>query len=780
MSDDRDVRVRASFVDEVSGPVKTMSGGMQGAFDNVKSSSDSLLSSVVSLAKGFLGLAAVNTAKNMLVGFANGADKAITSNAKLAGAVRNSGDAAGKTLPQLMRMADALQEVTLYGDETTESAMGLLLAFSKIGGGAFDRAIKVSQDLATVMGTDLNSATIKVGRALESPETGLSALAEAGIVFTKEQRKSIQALMDSGKAAEAQGRTLDVLESKVGGMAEVVASQGLGPWKQMINVFGDVGEEVGAQMLPSLTRLAGTLKAIAPIVQDVMSATVRFGTALVEVVSSVLQAVNAVAFALTTTLSAALWMAIGLVNEAVKKIPGKLIPDSWRKGLQDATDAVKHFATVNAETMALAGKSAADSWSAAWSAISQEQTAEASPLRAVTPEATEKERPTVDKERLAAVKGLTEELAGYQRSARQQEIAEVQAWYAERVKLTEGNDKLALALADIRVEKLLEIEDRYRAEAEEKEKERAAAIKGVSDELARYQMSDKERELDDLRAWYEEKLAIVGENEDLLAELLEVKYQQQAEIEARYKEEAAAAAQAQYEQEIANFDSFASQLIGTADKIVDARISGIQRQLDKEVASIKSSKNSQAEKDKLISEATKKAEKEQKEAAKVQQEIALVQAIINTALGVTNALSIKPTALGVAMAILIGAAGAAEISTIASQTFAQGGIVQGPSMGDRVQVTANVGEMILTREQQAELFAIARGSSPAPVSFARGSSSAQAYAPVTIGGTTIVIQGNADASTVTAIEGTMERKLEDMRELMLEMQYRGQAPWGAA
>jgi hypothetical protein len=51
---------------------------------------------------------------------------------------------------------------------------------------------------------------------------------------------------------------------------------------------------------------------------------------------------------------------------------------------------------------------------------------------------------------------------------------------------------------------------------------------------------------------------------------------------------------------------------------------------------------------------------------------------------------------------------------------------------------------------------------------------------VTIGGTTIVIQGNADASTVTAIEGTMERKLEDMRELMLEMQYRGQAPWGAA
>ena len=65
--------------------------------------------------------------------------------------------------------------------------------------------------------------------------------------------------------------------------------------------------------------------------------------------------------------------------------------------------------------------------------------------------------------------------------------------------------------------------------------------------------------------------------------------------------------------------------------------------------------------------------------AKQQKEFAIVQAIINTALGVTNAFATAPNIiLGAILAAVVAAAGAAEIATISSQPlpqFAEGGWV---------------------------------------------------------------------------------------------------------
>ncbi len=68
-----------------------------------------------------------------------------------------------------------------------------------------------------------------------------------------------------------------------------------------------------------------------------------------------------------------------------------------------------------------------------------------------------------------------------------------------------------------------------------------------------------------------------------------------------------------------------------------------------------------------------------KEQAKKQKEFAITMAIINTALGVTNAFATAPNIiLGAVLAAVVAAAGAAEIATIASQPvpqFAEGGWV---------------------------------------------------------------------------------------------------------
>ena len=77
---------------------------------------------------------------------------------------------------------------------------------------------------------------------------------------------------------------------------------------------------------------------------------------------------------------------------------------------------------------------------------------------------------------------------------------------------------------------------------------------------------------------------------------------------------------------------------------------------------------------KRILERKQKAETEQitKEYAKKQQQIAIIQAIINTALGVTKAIA-EYGLEGIALGAIVSLAGLAEVSTISSQQFEEGG-----------------------------------------------------------------------------------------------------------
>jgi hypothetical protein len=113
----------------------------------------------------------------------------------------------------------------------------------------------------------------------------------------------------------------------------------------------------------------------------------------------------------------------------------------------------------------------------------------------------------------------------------------------------------------------------------------------------------------------------------------------------------------------------------------------------------------------------KEAGKQNKEAAKAAKALAIVAAVIDTASAAIKAyksMADIPVVGSVLGGIAAGAAialGAVQIATIASQNFARGGVVQGPSAGDQVPINANGGEMILTQAQQTNLFeSINRGN----------------------------------------------------------------------
>ena len=165
--------------------------------------------------------------------------------AKLESQLTATGNAVGMTAKELQNYASELQKVTTFGDEETIEAMTRLLSFTSIQGDVFKKAIASAQDLATIMGTDLNSAVLQLGKALEDPNMGLTLLRRTGVIFTKEQTENIRKLVDEGKKYEAQMLILAEVQKKFGGAAKAAADTAAGSWKQLKNAFGDLLETIG-------------------------------------------------------------------------------------------------------------------------------------------------------------------------------------------------------------------------------------------------------------------------------------------------------------------------------------------------------------------------------------------------------------------------------------------------------------------------------------------------------------------------------------------------------
>lgn len=167
--------------------------------------------------------------------------------AQLNATLASTDGAAGKTAEELIRAANSLEDVSRFGDEAITQMQSLLLTFKEIKGDNFDRTSVAVLDMATAMGTDLKSAAIQVGKALNDPILGVSALAESGIQFSVAQKDVIRNLQESGRVAEAQTLILQELESQFGGSAAAARDTLGGALEGLSNTWDDLFEaESGA------------------------------------------------------------------------------------------------------------------------------------------------------------------------------------------------------------------------------------------------------------------------------------------------------------------------------------------------------------------------------------------------------------------------------------------------------------------------------------------------------------------------------------------------------
>ncbi|WP_444922693.1 hypothetical protein ACJJH9_00015 (plasmid) [Microbulbifer sp. DLAB2-AF] len=145
---------------------------------------------------------------------------------KIDALLKATGGSAGRTSQQLDEQARSVALNTLASIQGVRDAQGVLLTFKTVQTDVFDRAIELSHDLAAVMSTDAKGAALQLGKALEDPATGLSALKRAGVSFTETEREMIKEMQEAGRVAEAQNFILDKLGQQVGGTGSAEA-QGL-------------------------------------------------------------------------------------------------------------------------------------------------------------------------------------------------------------------------------------------------------------------------------------------------------------------------------------------------------------------------------------------------------------------------------------------------------------------------------------------------------------------------------------------------------------------------
>lgn len=263
-------------LDAVNARHAELSQSTQSAGKNVKKSMSGF--SMAGIVAG--GMAAYNTIASVFASIKNGVIQSIEAYReqevaiqKVDQAIKQTGGSAGLSLKQLTDEATKLQNTTLFGDEQIlNDATAQLLTFTNIAGTNFLKAQQGAMDLSTVLDGDLKAASIQLGKALNDPVTGLTALRKVGISFTEEQRKMIKELTETGRLEEAQVVILEEVNRQYGGQAEAVA-KGTGAIKQAGIQIGEVAESIGGFIGKIITPIAGLIGNAAKGINELLTPT---------------------------------------------------------------------------------------------------------------------------------------------------------------------------------------------------------------------------------------------------------------------------------------------------------------------------------------------------------------------------------------------------------------------------------------------------------------------------------------------------------------------------
>jgi len=184
--------------------------------------------------------------------------------------LRSTGTTANGTAADIANLSEKLMRQTAVDDEAIQSGANLLLTFKNIQNQAgqnndiFDQTVAATLDVARAMGTDASGEAIRLGKALNDPVRGISALTRVGIQFTDQQKEQIKTLTQSGDLLGAQKIILAELQSQFGGSAQAYAQTFAGQVELLGHELENLSEEIGLIVMPAVRSLVDGLREMAP------------------------------------------------------------------------------------------------------------------------------------------------------------------------------------------------------------------------------------------------------------------------------------------------------------------------------------------------------------------------------------------------------------------------------------------------------------------------------------------------------------------------------------
>lgn len=244
------------------------------------------------IARGVTGILAGIGAAHFLRGSLDEAQEAVKVGNLTNAVLRSTGGAANVTADQVGKLATSLSKVAGVDDELVQAGENVLLTFTSVrnqigaGNDVFNQATKAALDMSAAWGGDLQGNIIQLGKALNDPIQGMTALRRSGVSFTEEQQAQIKALQESGDLLGAQKVILAEVNAEFGGAA---AANATALDKMHVAVL-NAKEAIGTALLPAvnaasggLTEILGVFTALPGPIQSVTVAIVGFGAASIAV-----------------------------------------------------------------------------------------------------------------------------------------------------------------------------------------------------------------------------------------------------------------------------------------------------------------------------------------------------------------------------------------------------------------------------------------------------------------------------------------------------------------
>jgi len=167
----------------------------------------------------------------------------------------------GRSVPaqDLKDLADGLEASTGFTSESIQEGQRLFSTFGNISDKLLQDLTPSIVDFAAQFSNgNIEGAATMMGKALDDPIKGLTAMSKVGVSFSAKQKEMITTMVEAGDIAGAQGVIMEALGPQIDGAGK--ASQTAG--KKFSNSFGNLGESIARLLVPALNVVVGLLTTV--------------------------------------------------------------------------------------------------------------------------------------------------------------------------------------------------------------------------------------------------------------------------------------------------------------------------------------------------------------------------------------------------------------------------------------------------------------------------------------------------------------------------------------